>query len=193
MEHLKQLHLVSQKGQVLHQHDINAPGRQGSSLRAGVSAWHCPMPHNPTVRRDAPRAAGGLGAQWLHEKHWCNCPAEVKCCCLHSRARGLDWYLCWRMPSAVSQHSFSWVHYDLPNSNKKAGFYFDFSLYFKCCDKMTSQQQGMQCTIIMNIAGPQNWVGTQATLQMLAYNLPFRETALTNCNSLDVPGSRSPL
>lgn len=41
-EHLEQLHVVSQKGQVLHQHDINAPGRQGSSLRAGESAGTAP-------------------------------------------------------------------------------------------------------------------------------------------------------
>lgn len=31
---------------------------------------------------------------------------------------------------------------------------------------------------------PPELAGTQATLQMLAYNLPFREAALTNCNSL---------
>lgn len=42
IEHLEQLHVVFQKGQVLHQHDINAPGRQGSSLRAGESAGTAP-------------------------------------------------------------------------------------------------------------------------------------------------------
>jgi len=30
---------------------ITAPGGHGSSFRAGVSAWHCPVSHNPTVRR----------------------------------------------------------------------------------------------------------------------------------------------
>lgn len=55
---------------------------------------------------------------------------------------------------------------------------------------MISQQQAMQCAIMMNTAAPRMGL---ATLQMLVYNLPFREATLTNCDSLDVPGSRSPL
>lgn len=153
-EHLEQLHVVSQKGQALHQHDTNAPGRQDKAAHSGLVSQHGTAPCHTIPLWEETRAAGALGAQWLHGRHWCNCPAEAKCCCLHSCARGLDWYLCWRMPSAVPQHSFSRVHYDLPNGNKKAGFYSDFSLYFKCCDTMFSQQQGMQCAIRMNRAAP---------------------------------------
>lgn len=169
IEHLEQLHVVFQKGQVLHQHDINAPGRQGSSLRAGESAGTAPCHTIPLWEERG--AAGALGAQRLHGKHQCNCPAEVKaaaCTALPEGWTGTSVEGCPLLcPSTLSAGYIM----AFPTAIKKAGFYFDFSLYFKHCDKMISQQQGMQCAIIMNTAGPQNWVGTQATSQMLAYNL----------------------
>lgn len=51
-EHLEQLHVVSQKGQVLHQHDINAPGRQDKAAHSGLVSQCGEV-----------RAAGALGAQ----------------------------------------------------------------------------------------------------------------------------------
>lgn len=55
-EPVQQLHVVSQKGQLTQvKHCINmtitSSISQGSSFRADVSAWHCPVSHNPTVRR----------------------------------------------------------------------------------------------------------------------------------------------
>lgn len=43
-EHLQQLHVVSQKGQVLHQHNINAPGRQDMAAHSGLVFQHGTAP-----------------------------------------------------------------------------------------------------------------------------------------------------